>query len=50
MIDEEFNEKSLPRYFLASNEDFFNSIFSLLDFGGDLAETAWALINRLPTS
>jgi len=40
----------LPRYILASNEEFFNSLFSLLDVGGTVADSAWELINRLPTS
>jgi len=40
--DEEkpFDAKTLPRYLLASNQEFFNSLFLLLDFGGFLADKA----------
>ena len=48
--EEEINTTSLPRYILASHQEYFDALFSLLDIGGDLAEEAWELINRLPTS
>ena len=47
---EALDPKTLPRYLLASNKEHFDSLFSLLDIGGNLAEEAWELINRLPTS
>jgi len=34
--EEKLDVKALPRYLLASNQEFFNSLFQLLDFGGNL--------------
>ena len=48
--DEKVETNSLPRYLLSTNQSYFEALFSLLDFGGNLAEEAWELINRLPTS
>ena len=36
-----FETMNLPRYLLASNEEYFNCLFSILDFGGNLADVAW---------
>jgi len=48
--EEKIDIKTLPRYILSTNEEYFSLIFSLLDFGGKIAIEAWKLLNRLPTS
>ena len=40
----------LPRYLISANDEYFELIFSLLDFGGKIAIETWKLLNRLPTS
>ena len=49
-VENTFETLNLPRYLLASNEQYFDCLFSILDFGGNLADVAWQLIIRLPTS
>jgi ubiquitin carboxyl-terminal hydrolase 34 len=48
--EETIDTKCLPRFIISTNEAYFNEIFTLLDFGGKIATSAWRLINRLPTS
>ena len=41
---------SLARYIISANDEYFQLIFSLLNFGGKISIEAWKLLNRLPTS
>ena len=47
---EKVHTKTLPRFILSTNNQYFPLLFSLLDHGGKLAVETWKLLNRLPTS
>ena len=45
------DQRLLPlRHVVLVPFEYFEQLFQILDFGGDLAELAWNLIIRLPTS
>ena len=48
--EEKIDVHTLVRYIISQNLEYFHSIFSLLDCGGQVANEAWKLLNRLPTS
>lgn len=48
--EEKIDFLNLPRYIISQNKKYFSAIFSLLDCGGSVANEAWKLLNRLPTS
>jgi len=48
--EEKIDVSTLSRYIISQNKDYFYAIFSLLDCGGTVANEAWKLLNRLPTS
>ena len=48
--EKDVDVESLPRFIIASDYEFFNSIFGFLDVGEETTTISWDLINRLPTS
>jgi len=50
IVEVELDYETLPRYLIPLSEEYFKTLFSLLDFGGEVAASAWSLIIRLPTS
>ena len=48
--EEDINVEILARYLISRQEEFFNLMLSLLDYGGKIAIESWKLLNRLPTS
>jgi hypothetical protein len=48
--EQEISTEDLPRYYLSVNQEFYDSLFRLLDCEERVARVTWKLLERLPIS